>query len=1038
MNNFSHLQVHSHYTMLGATGGVTELAERAAADSLTHLALTDTNALYGVVAFSRACRKVGVQPILGMTVSVAAPEEEIATDAARNYRVPGRLVLLATGPDGYRSLCRLSSLVQGCPEREATAARGLNWEALKRHRKGLICLSGGRMSWVERYIRIGDLSAARRYAGHLAGIYGESAYLSLELHRPHDQDVAREVIGLGQRLGLPSLAVQPVYCMWPQDAPRLQLLAAIDRNCSLDKVPSSALPADGDPAADLHWLSPDEVALRFASFPQAVTAVGEMTVRCRPSLPDGRSIWPALSLPEGQTEHGALSEWAHTGLLERFGPTPPPEVGKRLERELTTISRHGYAPLFLVVADIMRYARKVNLPSGTRGSVANSLVAYCVGISTVDPITNDLLFERFLSPDRADLPDIDLNFCSRRRDEVLSYVRRTYGPDRVALVATISSMGPRSAIRETAKVYGLDETEIDPLIAALPRGWLSTWRRDRTLTVENVLAELTNVRWRQIVRAADNLVGQPHHLSLHPGGIVITPGQMTDVVPVQWTPKGYLTTQFDQRDLKAIGLPKIDLLGIRALTVLAATADLVRRHYDVTFLTEEIPPDDPQTSDQLTRADTIGVFQCESAGARRTMRQLKTRSVFDLAVANAFFKPAPAMGGMADTFVRRYRDEEPVPPLHPALEPILGRTKGVILFQEQVLRVAREIAGLSWSEADGMRRGVKLEAEESAQLHQRFLAGCQAQPPDGPGLAPGQARTLWEQLTAFAGFSLNQGHATAYADTSYRSAYAKAHWPAAFLCARLANRGGFHHPAIYIAEAVRLGMVVRPPHVNHSARAFTLEVTEAAKDRRPKLWMGLGQVRELRRASIQAIVTQREQCPYSDLRDLLRRTSLQTKEIRHLVQCGALDELGKSRAALLAEAEEIERAGSANQLAFTFTGPLNSPETAGQRAAWEQWVLGQPVSVHPLELVADLLPTHTPLRELQERSTRRITIAGVRLPGWTGGHGFFLGDGDTFIVVRGSDRAPPPWQPAVLRGHWLSDEWGTFWFQADAIEAVEP
>jgi DNA polymerase III alpha subunit len=470
---------------------------------------------------------------------------------------------------------------------------------------------------------------------------------------------------------------------------------------------------------------------------------------------------------------------------------------------------------------------------------------------------------------------------------------------------------------------------------------------------------------------------------------------------------------------------------------LAASADLVRRHHDPEFSIADIPLTDPLTGDQLERAETIGVFQCESAGSRRTMRQLKTRNIFDLAVANAFFKPAPALGGMAQTFVLRYRGEKPVPPLHPALEPILGRTKGVLLFQEQVLRVAREVGGLSWSEADGLRRGTQLEPGELDELHQRFLAGCQKPSPSAPGLTADEARALWEQLTAFAGFSLNQGHATAYADTSYRSAHVKAHWPAAFLCARLANRGGFHHPAIYIAEARRLGIAVLPPHINHSHRAFTLAVPDDDNVSRPTLWMGLSQVRDLRRISVQAIGSERQKRHFDELRDVLRRVPLQPKEIRHLIQCGALDGLGESRSSLLAEAEEIQQAGSARQLAFPFARPLVPPEKPAQRLAWEQRLLGQPVSVHPLELVADHLPDHTPLRQLPERTARRVVIAGVRLPGWTGGRGYFLGDGDTFVVVQGKESPPAPWQPVILRGDWLDDQWDTLQFHAEKTELVK-
>jgi DNA polymerase-3 subunit alpha len=1041
MHNFTHLQVHSHYTLLGGTASVDDLIQRATADGLTHLALTDTNALYGVVAFDEACRAAGIQPILGMTVTVATSQDEIAPDEG----APGRLVLLATGPSGYRSLCRLSSLIQSNPDRETSATQGQSWEALKAHREGLICLSGGRMCWVERHIRSGNLSAAHRYAGRLAGIYGENTYLSLELHRPEDRSIAQESVGIAQRLGLPSVAVQPVYCLSPQDAPRLRLLTAIDHNCPLDVVPASALPASGDPDVNLHWLSPDEVAARFAGFPQALAAVAEITSRCEPALPDPRPVWPALKLPEGQTTDEALANLARAGLADHFGPRPSPVVGERLQRELTAIARRGYAPLFLVVADVVRFARQAEIPVSTRGSVANSLVAYCLGITTVDPIAHDLIFERFLNPARADpssyasgqdIPDIDLDFCSRRRDEVLDYVRRTYGADRVALVATVSTMRPRSALRETAKAYRLDEREIKRLVAGLPPGWVSTRRRDKSITLDDVLTGVDDARLRQVVRAANDLIGQPHHLSVHPGGVVITPGPLTDWLPVQWAPKGFLMTQFDHRDLEALGLPKLDLLGIRALTVLADAAELVRRHYDPSFRLAGIPLDDPATGDLLAQGDTIGVFQCESSGARRTLRQLQARTVRDLTVANAFFKPGPATGGMAQTFIRRYRGKEQVAFLHPALAPILDTTQGVLLFQEQILRVATEIAGLNWEQANHLRRGMsKMDPVEMAQMETQFVAGCQRPSPKGPGFTPEQAQTLWEQVVAFAGYGFNQGHATAYADVGYRSAYLKAHWPAAFLCARLADRGGFHHPAIYIAEALRLGIVVRPPHVNCSGRAFKLDVASEGKES-PVLWMGLGQVRDLRRASVRAIVMERRRGPFADLRDLLRRVSLQAKEVAHLIQCGALDGLGESRAALLAEAEKIQRAGSARQMTFAFAQPAVSPESPEQRLAWERHVLGQPISVFPLELVAHRLPDHVPLHRLPELPGRPVTVAGVRLPGWTGGRGFFLGDGESFVLVKGSEPSPPSWQPLLLRGRWLGDEWSTFWFQAEAVESA--
>ncbi len=1025
--SFTHLEVHSHFTLLGATPSVPALVARAQADGLSHLALTDTHALYGAVAFARACRAAGIQPIIGMTVTVAG------ASVLDDETVPGQLVLLATSPAGYRSLCRLSSRIQGSPARETLAVRGLEWEDLAANQEGLFCLSGGRQGWIERYLRAGDPAAAQQALSRLASIYDQHTGLALELHDPADAAVAHEVAALARRMGLVTVAVQPVYCLAPGDWPQLQLLAAIRHNVRLgDDTPGGTTARH--PAAENHWLSPAEVTARFAGFPQAVAQTGVIAALCADCLPDGRPIWPALALPPAQTADTALTHLAQAGLDHTYAPESPQRAAaqRRLSTELAAITTHGYAPLFLVVADIVRFARAHEIPVSTRGSVANSLVAFCTGITTVDPVEHGLLFERFLNPARANPPDIDLDFCSRRRDEVLHYVRETYGTDHVALIGTISTLQLQSAVRETGKAYGLPAAQIDRLVSRLPRRWHPDPRRRDSRTMDDVLATLDDPLEREIVRLAYALVGQPDHLSVHPGGMVITPGPLTDVLPVQWAPKGFLITQFEHGDVEALGLPKMDLLGIRALTVLADAADAVRQGHDPAFRLASIPLDDPATGELIARGETIGVFQCESDGAQRTLRKLQAHTVRDLAVANAFFKPGPAMGGMANAFVRRYRGEEPVRYLHPALAPILGPTMGVLIFQEQVLRLAHEIAGLSWAQADQLRRGMShFGAHEMAALRDEFVLGCQRPPPAGPGFPPVQANTLWEQVMPFAGYGFNQGHATAYADVSYRSAYLKTHYAAEFLCARLADYGGFHHPAIYMAEAVRLGLAVRPPHVNDSAAAFSLV-------ERRVLTMGLGQVRDLRRSAVDELLDQRTRQPFTGLRDLVQRVSLRTKEIDHLIRSGALDGLAPSRAALLDEAREIGR-HSAGQLSFTFERPRVPAETLRQRWDWEAELLGLPVSAFadPLALVRDRLPPHVPLAGLPTTGGRPVLTAGVRLPGWTGGPGFFLGDGQTFVIVRGDKaaKAPPPWEPLLVQGRWVGDGWGSFWLQIDRIEA---
>ncbi len=1042
-SDFTHLRVHSQFSFLRATPSIEELVARASAEGLSSLALTDLNGLYGAVQFSRQCREAGIKPILGITFDVSEADVNSPSDFQGN----GQLTLLAVNPNGYRSLCRLSSTLLGHPKQNSNSPVNLTWEQLASYRDGILCVAGGSGVWFSQRINAGYDAVIREYLARIQSIFTCDCYLGIEIQPSSDSVTPDRLIALAEDLDLAYVALQPVYTLHPEDRSRLRLLAAIEKNCSLDAVPDTALPDGGDAAVDLHWLTREEVTTRHARHPLALERVSEIVSRCEPSLPQGTVIWPTIEISEGETRDTMLESEARKGMLERFGEAPPTEVRERLRHELDVILAREYAALFLIVADIVRFAHEAEIPVSTRGSVANSLVAYCLGITSVDPIEHDLLFERFLNPERSDLPDIDLDFCSRRRDEILDYVRNHFGAERVALVAAISSMQPRSAVGETAKAFGLSEKRIERLKAMLPRRWHPDPRKRDRRGVDDVLERLSDPLECEIVRKGYQLVGQPHHLSVHPGGVVITPGPITDYLPVQWAPKGFLITQFNNVDLEAIGVPKLDLLGIRALTVLNDAVELVRRHHRPDFNLNQIPLDDAATGALLMNGDTIGVFQCESAGAQRTLRQLKARTVQDLATANAFFKPGPAMGGMARSFVRRYRGEERVSYLHPALEPILRRTKGVLIFQEQVLRLAREIAGLSWEEADHLRRGMsKFRPEEMDAMRMRFIRGCLRPGPDGSGLSERQANLLWDQVNAFAGYGFNQGHATAYATVSYRSAYLKAHWPEAFLCARLAGHGGYHHPAIYIAEARRLGIQVRPPHVNYSRRRFTLEYEKGGnRVRQPVLWMGLDQVRDLRRRSIASIRRERRLAAFTGVRDLLGRVELQQKEILHLIQSGALDGLAVSRSTAIAEAEDVFRAGTPRQISFKFNG-LETPrqESPGKRLDWERHLLGFPVSVNPLELISEDLKDACPLRGLITAEGGSISLVGFKLPGRTGGSGFFFGDGDVFIRAEFDEETEPPravihsWQPARLYGRWCTDDWGGGWFRISRVEALTP
>ncbi|HRN69065.1 MAG TPA: PHP domain-containing protein, partial [Promineifilum sp.] len=633
--DFTHLHAHSHYSLLGGIGAPEELAARARADGLRALALTDSNALFGAVAFARACRAEGIRPITGMTVSVAPPPGEMAPDTGNPL---GCLVLLAAGPPGYRSLCRLSSLYQSDPDRGRRARGGFSWDELRDNTAGLIALSGGRTGWLERYLRAGQAAAATRYVSRLGGLYGEQLCLAVgpDLVTGH-APLAGEIVALAQRFGLRAAAVQPIFCLSPDDRPLLRLMAAIDANCRVEAVDPGRLPDGGDPDSPVEWPDPAAFAAAWANRPELLNAAGEVAAQCGEALPDGRAIWPSVGVADPVR---ALREAAAVGMAARYGDPAPPAVAGRLAHETAIIAQSGFAPLFLVVADVVRFARAAGIPAGTRGSVANSLAAYCLGITTVDPVAHDLLFERFLNPARRNPPDIDLDFCSRRRDEILDYVRRTWGADRVALVSTINTFQPRSAVRETAKARGLPEAAINQLVAVLPHSWHPDPRRRSADGLAEAMAQLDDSQLQDVLREAWRLVGRPHHPGLHPGGVVITPGPLTDVAPLLLSPKGFLAVQYEHGDAEAIGLAKLDFLGIRALTVLADALDLTggRSEASVGQIAsgahlsglESIPTDDPITAAMLSAGETIGVFQCESDGARRTLRQLRARNVADL------------------------------------------------------------------------------------------------------------------------------------------------------------------------------------------------------------------------------------------------------------------------------------------------------------------------------------------------------------------------------------------------------------------------
>jgi DNA-directed DNA polymerase III PolC len=1028
MAGFAHLHTHSYYSLLDGCSSPHDLAQAAAQAGMRALALTDHDALYGAVEFYDACLQVGIKPIIGMELTLDGRDSALGIgDDERDS-----LVLLACNLEGYANLCRLSSALQTQSDREGALQRGLALRELEGRTGGLVALSGGQRGRVERLIRAGRPHQAEAVAAIWTDIYGRDGFtIELQIREAGDDVIAASLAALAGRLRVGTVATNNVHYLTPGAARQCRLLNALQALQPVVQMPSRQ---------GLHLAAAEEMAATFANFPEALANTAAIAERCQLELPLGRPIFPEVELPPGQTAGEVLRAQATAGAEQRYGALNDTQR-RRLEHELNTVDSLGYAPLFLIVADVVRHAQEQGIPVNLRGSAAGSVVAYCLGISAVDPIALDLYFERFLNPERRDPPDIDLDLCSRRREEVIRYIYRRFGKDRVATICTYARLRARSAWREVAKAYSIPPARIDAVAGRIPRYWHPGMGPEVEAAKEEVLAAAQDDREREALAAAWALDGHPRHLSVHPGGVVIAPGPLTDLVPLQLAAKGVIITQYDLHSIERLGLVKVDLLGIRALTVVAESVQLVR-HRQPDFSREAIPDGDAATGDLLAVADTIGCFQTESPGMRRTLRELGSRTLKDVTAALALYKPGPLRGGLKDAFVRRHRGEEPARYLHPSLIPILESTHGVVLYQEQVLRIAHELAGFSLGEADRLRRAIAHlgHGDEMMPLREGFIervGQVSAVPPD-------VAARLWEMMASFAGYGFLKAHAASYASVAYQTAYLKTHYPAEFMTALMRNWGGYYPWRVYLGEARRMGLEVRPPHVNHSGRRFRLEYRP---DGRAVLWMGLGQVRELTRKAIAAILDARREGRFQSLDDLLERARPRLAEVENLIKAGGLDGWGAGRKALLADLG-VRSPGAPLQLALplTWAGEAGeSEETLAEKLSMELEMLGWPVSAHPLRPFAEDLAARGVVRSdvLARHGGDRVTVAGARLGLWGERRGrVVLEDEAGFLVVQMSqdqhlrDGSMGKLGPYRVTGRVQLDRAGEATITAERVEAL--
>lgn len=973
---YTHLHVQSAYSFLRGLAPPGDLVRAALRHNLPALALTDHQSLTGAIEFYEICRAAGVKPILGVEAN-ARPAGQL-----KNVR-PGVVVLLAMDMAGWRSLCRLISGLAGENDH-------LTPDALAKDNTGLLCLTGGQRSWLSYLVERDEIQAAQDWLGQLQAIFDDRLYVELQYHTPADEALINRMARLAHQQNLPIVATHDVHYLEAEQAHLQRILTAIRL---IQPYQQLAVADCAPPNASLVDFGMMEQ--HFSHYPSALENIGTIIARCQLELPTGKPHFPEVTLPEGLSLIDHLRRKAEEGACQVYGELTP-AIRQRLDYELGVIDQCGYAALFLIVADILEFARQNRIPFSSRGSAASSLVAHCLGISSPDPLRLNLYFERFLNPARANPPDIDTDLCSRRRDEVIQYVYERFGQERTATVCTINTFRSRSALRETAKAYGLPAETITQLTEALPHRWFgpSDRRNDKEDPYGGLRQRYNTPLYQNLLRDASALIGLPHHLSVHPGGVVIAPGSLTDLAPTQMASKGIRITQFDLDSIARLGLVKIDLLGIRGLTVLGDVAEKMARdtqepiaqgaaslHLDPFY---QIPEVDEATSETLRNAKTIGCFQIESPGMRATLKEIQASTIDDLMVALALYRPGPLTGGMKNDFVRRHLAIKKMNgagtlqayELHPALTPLLAETHGVILYQEQVLRIAHELAGLSLAEADLLRRAMSHfdPGKQMQTLKEKFIAGA-----DERHQVPVDiAERVWELMAAFAGYGFPKAHAASYAKIGWRSAWCKTHHPAIFMAAVLANWGGYYSQRVYLTEARRMGLPIRPPHVNYAGQQFCVHYI----DRQPVLFMGMDQVRELTRRTQQAILQER---PFSSLMDFLVRVDPRRQEAENLAKVGALQGFGTIPELV----QRIQAGGWRGKQFSLFANPLAAePEwSMQQRVAAQQEILGMWVDAHPLELAGDRIRAAQAMTTLEAaaRLGERIRLAGMRLSWQRGG-----------------------------------------------------
>ncbi|NLW56475.1 MAG: DNA polymerase III subunit alpha [Firmicutes bacterium] len=985
MTDFVHLHVHSQYSLLDGAASLERLVQAAAQTGQRAVAVTDHGVMYGAFKFCQAAKAVGVKPILGCEVYVAKRsrhDREAKLDEDSYH-----LVLLAENETGYRNLVKLVSLshLEGFYYRPR-----VDRELLAKYAEGLIVLSACYSGELPSALLAGEYEKAAETARWYREVFGaNNFFLELQYQGLEGQrQVNRELVSLARELGLGLVATNDLHYIRREDAMVHDVLLCIQTGKTVNDPNRLKFPTD-----EFYFKTGEEMERVFGELPEALTNTVAIAERCNFVLEPGNYQLPDYQVPEGFTKDSYLEYLCRQNLPHRYqGVTA--ELEERLNYELSVIKKTGFAGYFLIVWDFVRYAKSRGIPVGPgRGAGAGSLVGYLLGITELDPLKHQLLFERFLNPERVSMPDFDIDFCFARRGEVIDYVKEKYGRDHVAQIFTFGTMAARGAVRDVGRVLGMSYGEVDKIAKLIPN---DAGTLEAAVTSTPDLASLIQAddRVRKLIEIAKAVEGFPRHASIHAAGVVITPRPLTDYLPLARASEGEATTQFPMEDLEKIGLLKMDFLGLRTLTVLRDTLDLVQENTGKEYTLETVPPDDPATYQLLGTGQTLGIFQLESSGMRRLLMQLAPENFEDLTSLVALYRPGPLGSGMVDDFVRARHGEKVVSYLHPLLEEILKPTYGIILYQEQVMQICHRLGGFTLGEADLVRRAMgKKQPEVLKAMREQFITGAGQR-----GIPRPTAEEIFHLMEYFAGYGFNKSHSAAYALIAYWTAFFKANYPQALMAALLTSVvGNSDKVRVYIEECRRLGIPVYPPDVNYSQERFTVEGRG--------IRIGLLAVKNMGVGAIQTILQERAKEKFKSLYDFCRRVDLglvNKRAVESLIKAGAFASTGRSRREMLevmeeaiAEAHNLSSTRQKGQLSFFDLEEAFVPETVEKWSGHEEFpqsvlvkmekeYLGVYLTGHPLDPWRQKFADNriAPLAEVLEEGKNGEVVVGGVVNGW--------------------------------------------------------